>query len=288
MTEQAGAAPSAWARAVEVVSVLGPPATVATALLVYFGWARADAQAEVMGLDVALFGYTAQDYALRSVGSLYRPLLWLSAVALVWVWADAALQRRLAGGLELGLTGRTVLAALTALAVLVAEVAVLAVLAPVAGAAYTPYCMALGVLLAAWALRIHRWTRPHRRDDPAVGVHRAVGSALVFGLVTLLLFWGTANAAQLRGQEQAVRYQQAVGAMPRAQVFSGSPLELRIHNVQESRLGTAADPVYRYDGLRLLTVSGGRYFFLHDGWTVAEGRVVVLPDDDSVRVVYGR
>jgi hypothetical protein len=44
---------------------------------------------------------------------------------------------------------------------------------------------------------------------------------------------------------------------------------------------------YRHDGLRLLTAGGGRPFFLHDGWKVQEGKVVVLPDDGSVRVEYG-
>lgn len=58
--------------------------------------------------------------------------------------------------------------------------------------------------------------------------------------------------------------------------------------VTTHELGTAEAPLYRYDGLRLLTVSGERYFFLHEGWSVEEGTVVVLPDDASLRVQYGR
>ena len=58
--------------------------------------------------------------------------------------------------------------------------------------------------------------------------------------------------------------------------------------VREVKLGSAASPLYRYDGLRLLEVSGGRFFFLHDGWTVRNGVVVVLPDDNSVRIEFGR
>ena len=38
---------------------------------------------------------------------------------------------------------------------------------------------------------------------------------------------------------------------------------------------------------RLLVVSGGRVFFLHDGWTIADGRITVLPDDRSIRFEFG-
>src|SRR5438067_1708421 len=41
--------------ALSVLTNLGPPLTIATALMFYFGWARSDAQARYMGLDVSLF-----------------------------------------------------------------------------------------------------------------------------------------------------------------------------------------------------------------------------------------
>ncbi|MEC3852562.1 hypothetical protein [Paenarthrobacter ureafaciens] len=69
-----------WQRTLDVLSVIGPPLTVATALLVYFGWARTDAQAKAMGLDVSLFGYTVQDFILRSIQSLFQPLAWLTVI----------------------------------------------------------------------------------------------------------------------------------------------------------------------------------------------------------------
>src|SRR4051794_8995316 len=49
------------------VGTFGPPVTIVTALLVYFGWARSQRQAQAMGLDVSQFGYSTQDYVLRSI-----------------------------------------------------------------------------------------------------------------------------------------------------------------------------------------------------------------------------
>ena len=43
-----------WKRAVDMLAVIGPPLTISTALLVYFGWARTDAQAKAMGLDLPI------------------------------------------------------------------------------------------------------------------------------------------------------------------------------------------------------------------------------------------
>lgn len=53
-------------------------------------------------------------------------------------------------------------------------------------------------------------------------------------------------------------------------------------------MGSGDTALYRYDGLRLLVLSGGRFFFLHDGWTARDGTVIVLPDDNSVRIEFKR
>jgi hypothetical protein len=58
-----------------VLASVGLPVTLISALMLYFGWARTDQQARYMGLDVSLFGFTAQDYILRSISTLFVPLL---------------------------------------------------------------------------------------------------------------------------------------------------------------------------------------------------------------------
>ena len=287
MTETAAPTGSVWSHVLGYLSVIGPPATVVTALVFYFGWARAKAQAEWMGLHVNLFGYTTRDFALLSISALYLPLLLLIALAMLWVWLDRLLRRRI----DRGAAGRwaTTLprAALLGAGALIGLMVVLLFAERVYSPLYAPYLVTAGVLVAAWAVRIRRCAAavegPRRPAE-----QQAVEATLLLVLVALLLFWGTSNFAEARGRGLAEDLEVNLPWLPRAQVYSQEPLGLDVPGVTTRELGTAEAPLYRYDGLRLLTVSGERYFFLHEGWSVEEGTVVVLPDDASLRVQYGR
>jgi hypothetical protein len=287
MTEAHGDERSSWSRALGVVSAIGPPVTVATALLFYFGWARAEAQAAQMGLDVSLFGYAVQDYILISINALFLPLVCLLAVSVVWVALDRWLRRRIEEG-----SGRAVIVRAAGIAALFSGLVVgisllLAIVEPARTALYTPYLMALGVLVATWCVRLRRLRRDAKR--PALTTEqRAVETTLVLSIVTLLLFWGTADYAQALGRRLAVNFEQGVQYMPRAEVYSLKPLGIGTGAVTEVKVGSGETALYRYSGLRLLVLSGGRFFFLHDGWTPRDGTVIVLPDDNSVRIEFKR
>ncbi|CPX41458.1 Uncharacterised protein [Mycobacteroides abscessus] len=60
---------------IAVITTVGTPLTMITALLLYFGWARSDAQSQWMGIEVSLFRFSTQDYVLRSISTLYLPIL---------------------------------------------------------------------------------------------------------------------------------------------------------------------------------------------------------------------
>jgi hypothetical protein len=277
--------PPPLARALRAVSAIGPPVTIAAALLLYFGWARTNAQAAALGLDVSLFGYTPQDYMLRSINSLFFPLIVILVVAILWNALDHALRRRIDAG-----QGVRAIRAAAVLAVAVGAVggAVLfaAELFDAGGMLLRPYLIAVGVLVTAWGVRLLRYTE--RGSRPRLSTEqRAVEATLVLSLVTLLLFWGTADFAGALGRRLAADYELSVGELPRAILYSATPLAISARGVTETAVGSDEDPVYRYDGLRLLVVSGGRFFFLHDGWTRADGLVTVLPDDQSIRFEFG-
>ena len=274
-----------WKRAVDMLAVIGPPLTISTALLVYFGWARTDAQAKAMGLDVSLFGYTVQDFVLRSIPSLFIPLVWLLILAVLWL----ALDRFLAGHLTAGrVTAVRRLAAVILFAGLgcAAAMWLVVILQPERTVLFVPYIMAGGVLLAAWGLSL--WRRSTEGSGRSVAaLSRGSEKTLVFCLVSLLLFWGTSDFAQALGRGLAVSYEERSALLPTAVVYSKDRLGISAPNVREQSSGTAEHPVYQYTGLRLLVVSGGRIFLLNEGWTLRSGKVVVLRDDPGMRVEYG-
>lgn len=275
-----------WKRTLEVLSVVGPPLTVVTALLVYFGWARTDAQAKAMGLDVSLFGYTVQDFILRSIQSLFQPLAWLAVIGLLWLMLDRAVARVLESSRhgKLVKLGATVILLLGFALAAVMWIAV--TVRPEQGVLYAPFLIAAGLVVGSWALGVRRRAAGSTVPGAYAG-RRGIEGWLVFVLVTLLLFWGTSDYAQALGRGAAVDYQERAHLLPTAVVYSKERLAVTVPNVKEEAAGTDAAPLYRYTGLRLLVVSGGRIFLLNDGWSLERGRVVVLPDNGSVRVEYG-
>lgn len=279
--------PSPLASALSVLTTLGPPLTILSALLIYFGWARSDQQARAMGLDVSQFGFTAQDYVMRSISTLYVPLLAISVLAFGWLVGHARLVRALA------VTGRRRAFRIGAriacgVGVAAAGTAVLTAALGADGSLLVPMVLAAGVALA----RYGGWLAAAAAAPPipaqAPAWQRALRSLLVGVLITLALFWELSMFAGLVGRGYAQQIADTIGSLPRATAFSATPLRIEAPGVTEQQLpapaGSPPDGTrYRTTGLRLLVVSGGRLFLLHDGWTPRLGTVIVLPDDPAVR-----
>ncbi len=286
MTQTAGAGGTTKPRVLAIIASIGPPIAVISAVLAYFGWAQAAAQAKYMNLNVALLSSTDQDYVRYSVGALFAPLVGLLIVGICGVALDKWLRRRIETGD--GPAVRHIARAVAVAGVLVAGAALIVMaVQPGRTVLYAPYVVAAGVLLTAWAMRLRWLANPGKPETLSVG-HRVGQGALLLGLVTLLLCWGAGDHADAVGRRAALDIEQNLDALPRAELYSSRPLAIGAPAVVETTLGTDAAPLYRYDGLRLLAVSGGRLFLLPNGWTARNGTVVVLPDNDAVRVEYGR
>jgi hypothetical protein len=284
--------------ALSVVTTLGPPLTIATALMVYFGWARSDVQAGYMGLDVSLFGFSTQDYVLQSISTLYVPLLAAAALALgclaLHQRVDAALARQRARPM-LRTAGRVALG----VGLLAAAAAVLAAYAyrnrgPLVLPLVVPLVLAAGTAVATYGGWLARAAAEPRAPGPAGRPwQRALRALLVGVVITLALFWETSNYAGVVGRGRALQIARTVPQMPRATVYSATPLGIQAPGVREERLapgpGAGKDaPRWRTTGLRFMTRSGGRMFLLHDGWTPRRGTVIVLPDDERLRWQFSR
>jgi hypothetical protein len=72
-------------------------------------------------------------------------------------------------------------------------------------------------------------------------------------------------------------------------VYSPERLHINAPGAMEEPLPTNQSLYrYRYVGLRLLEHTGGRYFLISEAWTPRYGVVVMLADDDPIRLEFVR
>ncbi len=290
--DDADAGESTLRAALSVLTTIGPPLTVITALMIYFGWARTREQGRLMGVDVSLFGYSTQDYVLRSISSLYLPLLALAAMTLVALaahqWVVRAL-RRPGGSRRLTPVGRAALAFGLLLSLAAVVVASVGPVSPVWLPLATPLSLVVGTVVAAYGGWLVSASREGTDGAPRTPAWQATLRLLCLGaIVSLALFWAMSIYAGVVGRGYALQLEQQVVWLPQATAFSRTPLGIEAAGVVESRLGTGWDATYRTTGLRFLERSGGRIFLVHDGWTAQEGSIIVLPDNAEIRWQFSR
>jgi hypothetical protein len=252
-------------------------ATVLTALLVYFGWRRAETQAHRMGFDESLLGMSTQDYLLRSVGPLLPLLLTIAIAGLVWLWVDRRVSASIARqGPLVRWWPRLAIVLGLALAPTVylsspwwAETAFV----------FWPLAIGAGILLLVYGGSLR--SRLRGEGTPSL--------AKVFALLAtgVCLFWSASNQAEVLGNQLADRFQERLPGSVRVSVYANERLYLRGPGVIEEKLsGEAGAYRYRYDGLRLLDHFGDRYFLVTDGWAPGAGVVIALPERDTLRFEF--
>jgi hypothetical protein len=281
--------------AISVLTTLGPPLTIVTALMIYFGWARSDAQAQFMGVEVRLFGFSAQDYVLQSISTLYLPLLVIAVLAL----GGLAMHQRVDQALRRP-SVRPVLRTAGRVAFVIGFVAVgvavfIAWRDPTRASLVIPLVLAFGTAFAAYGSWLAGAARKLDTAVPALpSWQRALRTLLVGSVITLALFWEVSVYAGIVGRGYAQDLAESLPKLPRATAFSVSPLGIDAPGVDEERIelnpetGTEAAARYRTTGLRFLASSGGRIFLLHDGWRPGDGTVIVLPDNEQIVWQFSR
>jgi hypothetical protein len=292
------------------LGALGGVLTLVTAVLFYFGWRRSDVQAAEMGIDVSLFGFSSQDYVLRSISSLYLPLLVIFGLGLGWLWLHARVTVLLRS--DLLAAGRRHAMAATwtrRLAVGLAAFAATCVLFALAAGArpplpvvgwlarrlqnaqwVVPLVLLISTVTAAYAWWIHRQLIPSRPVERLPLWRTLLPAVLIAGTVLLGAFWILEEYATAVGRGYAQRLSANVGRLPRAVVVSPTPLGINAAGVREERLGNAGSPEVRYrtTGLRLLARADGKVLLVHDGWSPRTGSVIVLSDSEELAWEFSR
>jgi hypothetical protein len=151
-----------------------------------------------------------------------------------------------------------------------------------------PASIGVGVLLLLYAVHLGRFGARLDADDGRRHVVLQLSTGL---LAVVAVFWTANNYAHVEGVRFADEVRGDVTTLPAVRVYSEQRLHLEGPGVTEQRLA-AADPEqpapFRYAGLRLLERTGGRLFLLSDGWTIRQGVLFVVEDDDTVRLEFVR
>lgn len=264
----------------QVLAVVGSPVALATALLFYFGWVRSEAQARAFGADASVFAMSTQDYVLRSVNVLFFPVILLLLLALAVLRLDRAVRARPVPPAWLGPVSGVVR---WSWALFLPLGVALVVVAGRFGDVTLPLWVGLAIVAPAYGSVLGRRARGDTSRFPA-GTF-----ALLATLVTVTLFWQTERLARLGGEALADDIKgNLTERLERVELFSAEDLGIAAPTVSRTALpGADAAYAYRYSGFFLLQRSGDKYFLLTEGWDEGNGRLVVLPDSNSIRLEFG-
>jgi hypothetical protein len=269
-----------------------PPVTLVVALLVYFAQARRIAQASAMGIDASILKEPSiPAYLTRSVGALYVPMVVATTAALIVLWLDRRLKKRLTDRRQLRKILRISIGVPLLAVGLIPIVAALALIGPSLRAyvgLIMPFLLAAAVLACWYGASLRNAIRgrlPTRvADEPRLG-----GSLLTGLLVALLLFAGVDGFAQVVGRglarqliEEPVQYSKPII------LYSREDLQFDPADAKSVRLrGQQNDYVHRYEGLRLAFVDGDYYFIIPRTWQRSQGKIIVL-NQGGMRVEFLR
>ena len=279
-------------RLLKVFGGIVAPTSLLTGLLFYFGRSRSAGYYRYFRVNFTVLDLTTNDYLLAGIDGLFVPISVASLLALVCLWLNRLLLTRLPGDARRRAVRILVPVAAVAGAVLMTlafldlltEGEVFGANSPAGG-----LCLAVGVLLLAYAVRLIRLSLP--RPAPVRGRRsQATGLAewgAAFLLVSIGLFWAADGYAFGVGTGGAIQLHRALPVVPEAVIYSAQSLSLDVPEVTETR---CADPDaayrFRYTGLRLVRQAGNQYVLLPANWSRESGTTVLIARSATIRLEF--
>ena len=277
--------------ALSVITTVGAPLTIITALMLYFGWARSNAQSNWMGIEVSLFHFSAQDYVLRGVRTVRASAGRLRRRHRVAGNSPSNLRRgRPRQGESDGTRSghdhhvRRHRHRHHQRGARIDEAGVATGTGGLPRYYSPPERHSAHTVAGSSASAADR----RRRGAPCRTGRASYRSLLVGVVIALAVFWAVGQYAGIVGRGIGQEIEQKVGALPRATAISETPLGIDAPNVATKAITVGAQTLYSTTGLRLLGESGGRLFLLNDGWSRRSGSIIVLDANKSVRWQFGR
>ncbi len=253
-----------------------PPITIVTALLFYFGWARSDVEARQLGINESVLGMSVTDYLLRSISSLFLPIIVVLAATLAWRATRSRLRNVIADPRHSRLSRRLALSCQSSLLVLPGVALLIERLLPQLDGLLVPLAIALGVLLFTYGISL------------AHPDFSAITRLMVSLLVALMIFWELSAYAGVVGRGLADRIAGHISALPAVTVYAPDDLLISAPGVSTLQFnGSHLAYRFRYAGLRFLQYTGNTYFLLPDGWSPDRPIVIVIHNTNDIRVQFG-
>lgn len=282
-------------RTVQSIGAIVGPTALVTALLFYFGWARAQSQAQYLGLDVTLFGFSSQDYILLSTHSVLIPLgeLLIAGLGLLWLHRVVCEQIDRRPELALWPWAEGIVAAVGVTLFVVGVIMNGDSRPSDARLLMTPFSLTVGVGLTGYAILISRRRRrptsPPGGHGSAARVAPPLSAILIAMLIAVGLVWEVANYADIKGRQLGAFLTRELASQPSVVVYSPKRLQIDTGEVTETRFSEPESAYgFRYAGLKLLFRSNGRYFLVPDSWSVDGGTTIVLRDNEDLRLEFVR
>jgi hypothetical protein len=289
MTEQEPAEKSFLEKAAYIMT----PGTVVFALLYYFGYTYRRAYYAYFGVRVGELEFVTQDYILGSPTAIFLPLWVLLILGIAGLLAFRSLERRLSPDTT-GARRRIVSRVLATVGIALLLLSFPVFLEPAwwqrAMAELLPngwlqvllpsLLVAVGALMLLSAMYLHR--SPHHRGSRFWGMTEGL---LVTG-TALIVFFAMARYANGAGTSEAHEdVMRDFSDMTPVLVHSRQPIYPSAPNIKCEDHGANRLP-YRYtcSGFRILAKSSTRYYLLPKE-RLADGEIILLlRDDDSIRV----
>lgn len=268
----------------KLITSIGSPIALITALMLYFGWVRSQAQAAAFGTDASVFEMSPDDLIIRTVDVLFYPIILALAACLLFLRIGPLLKR---GNMR---TARI----LRWSWLLIPLGLVFRALRPGLGNTLIPLWVLLGIAGTEYGVRLKEAVEGTVRDRRR--------TLIVAALLTVTLFWQTERLASLVGSTRTQHVKDNLSAcLPPVTLFTENRMNIVAPGISENRMSTLAPIIsqnaspqpepaysYRYEGLYFMQRSGNKYFFLTDGWNVNQGRLIVLADTESIRLEFGK